>query len=160
MIRKATTADIPTIQSIATKSWQEAYASILSSEQMNFMLDMFYNDKVLTEKINAQAPNGFYLFDNKGFIHVEKKTNEILRLEKIYLLPETHHQGIGKELVTFSEKMGKEQDFSILQLNVNRHNQSAIQFYKKRGFEIVKEEDNAIGHDYFMNDYVMELKIK
>jgi ribosomal protein S18 acetylase RimI-like enzyme len=45
-----------------------------------------------------------------------------------------------------------------LQLNVNRNNK-AIDFYKKHGFEIIREEDNDIGEGFFMNDFVMEKKI-
>jgi len=44
---------------------------------------------------------------------------------------------------------------SVLQLNVNRQN-NAVNFYLKKGFSILYEEDNDIGEGYFMNDYVMQ----
>jgi ribosomal protein S18 acetylase RimI-like enzyme len=43
-------------------------------------------------------------------------------------------------------------------VNVNRHNK-ALHFYEKYGFKIIREEDIDIGEGYFMNDYVMELKL-
>ena len=46
-----------------------------------------------------------------------------------------------------------------LELNVNRKNK-AINFYKKYGFTILKEEDIDIGEGYFMNDYVMGMEVK
>jgi ribosomal protein S18 acetylase RimI-like enzyme len=45
-----------------------------------------------------------------------------------------------------------------LLLNVNREN-PALGFYKKKGFEVIKTEDIDIGNGYFMNDYVMRLKV-
>ena len=44
----------------------------------------------------------------------------------------------------------------ILELNVNRYNKNALQFYTKQGFAIIKEEDIAIGKGFFMNDFVMQ----
>ena len=48
---------------------------------------------------------------------------------------------------------------SALQLNVNRHNK-ALHFYEKQGFKIIRKEDIDIGSGYFMNDYVLELKLQ
>ena len=47
---------------------------------------------------------------------------------------------------------------TMLELNVNRLN-SAINFYKKLGFEIIQEEDIDIGNGFFMNDYVLSLQL-
>ena len=41
-----------------------------------------------------------------------------------------------------------------LELNVNKYN-SAIAFYKKKNFRIIKEELIDIGEGYVMDDYVM-----
>jgi diamine N-acetyltransferase len=42
-------------------------------------------------------------------------------------------------------------------LNVNRLN-PAFAFYKKFGFEVMRQEDIPIG-PYWMNDYVMKLEL-
>ena len=52
----------------------------------------------------------------------------------------------------------KKSGAKALQLNVNRYN-SAVHFYEKQGFKIIREEDIDIGEGFFMNDYVMELKL-
>ena len=46
-----------------------------------------------------------------------------------------------------------------LLLNVNRQNKAKF-FYEKLGFTVIKEEDIDIGNGYFMNDYVMEKRLK
>ena len=45
-----------------------------------------------------------------------------------------------------------------MHLNVNRNNK-ALQFYQHLGMEKVAEGDFHIGYGYYMNDYIMGLKI-
>lgn len=162
MIRLATTQDIPSIQDIAKTTWAVTYNNILSEEQMSYMLDLFYSDTVLAEKITHIKETSFFMFEieyeSLGFIQLVK-SKTILRLEKIYILPNTQGKGIGKQLIDFAKNQTKKLGLSKLQLNVNRYN-SAVQFYEKQGFSITKEEDNAIGNGYFMNDYVMEWTVE
>jgi GNAT superfamily N-acetyltransferase len=80
------------------------------------------------------------------------------RLHKIYLLPETQGKGLGKMLLEQIKAFAKENHSETISLNVNRFNK-AHTFYKKLGFEVVAEEDLAIGNGYLMEDYKMELKI-
>ncbi len=63
--------------------------------------------------------------------------------------------GLGKELMTSVIDQVKTAGAKKLLLNVYRLNK-AIAFYKKLGFDIIKEEDVDIGNGYFMNDYVMQ----
>lgn len=48
----------------------------------------------------------------------------------------------------------------FLQLQVNRYNVNAKAFYEKLGFAVIQEADFDIGNGFFMNDYVMEKKLK
>ena len=70
--------------------------------------------------------------------------------------PSQQSNGVGKSLLNFILSEIKSSQSRKLILNVNRHN-SAVQFYLKQGFAILKEEDIAIGNGFFMNDFVMEL---
>ena len=49
-------------------------------------------------------------------------------------------------------------EFETINLNVNRFNK-AVDFYKNKGFQIVKEETIDIGKGYLMEDFVMELEL-
>ena len=50
--------------------------------------------------------------------------------------------------------IAKESQSEIISLNVNKFNK-AFSFYKKIGFELVAEENLAIGKGYLMEDYKM-----
>ena len=72
--------------------------------------------------------------------------------------PGLQGQGLGKILLNHIIDLLKKQGAFKLVLNVNRYNK-ARQFYERMGFTVIREEDFDIGNQYFMNDFVMELRI-
>jgi len=67
-------------------------------------------------------------------------------------------QGVGKALVESVFEEIHELGGTELHLNVNRNNK-ALDFYRRMGFDILREEDINIGSGYFMNDYVLGKKL-
>jgi ribosomal protein S18 acetylase RimI-like enzyme len=159
-IIEATEADIPLIITISQKTWPVAYASILSPEQMRFMLDTIYSAKALEEVMRDQSQRFLLLKDNskfQGFASFGPRNEEpgIFKLHKIYILPHNQGKGYGRMLIDEVKRQLLNQGVKTLDLNVNRYN-PAKDFYEKLGFKIIREEDIPIGQ-YWMNDYVMRL---
>lgn len=157
-VRKAIKSDIPAIQHIANVTWEATYSKILSQEQFTYMMQMIYAAEALEEQMNKG--HHFYLLTEEenaiGFIDVEKINDTKTKLHKIYLLPNQQGKNYGKLLLNHAIEKAKENNSSILQLNVNRYNK-ARNFYEKQGFVVKYEDDIDIGNGYFMNDYIMEL---
>ncbi|KQT25832.1 GCN5 family acetyltransferase [Chryseobacterium sp. Leaf405] len=162
---KATENDIPLIQELARKSWENAYAEILSSEQMEYMLSTMYSAEEIGNHL--QQPNYHYFlikdetqdsFD--GFIGYEVGYEEnTTKLHRIYLTPESKGKGLGKAALAFlSEKVKESGDERII-LNVNKHN-SARKFYESQGYKVFDEGIFDIGNGYVMDDYLMEVLIQ
>ncbi len=93
-----------------------------------------------------------------GFVAYEFNCNEtgLLKIHKIYLLPETQGKGFGKFMMDEVLEIAKNNQKKGVFLNVNKYN-SAKLFYQKLGFKITKEEVIDIGNNYIMDDYIMEL---
>ncbi len=162
-ISQATINDLSVIQEIAYKTWPDTYGSILSKEQLDYMLDKMYAIATLTDNLLYKGHHFILVKENDiclGFTSFEHHylDKKVTRLHKLYLLPETQGKGIGKlvldSIVTFS----KENESERISLNVNKFNK-AFSFYKKMGFEVVAEEDLEIGNVYLMEDYKMEKRI-
>ena len=153
-IKKAQLQDLPIIQQIANETWRPTYGSILTEEQTLFMLEMMYSTPSLTKQFES---NHFYIFmDNEkpvGFSGIEK-IEKMIKLHKIYFLPETQGKGFGKIMIAEIVKIAQTENCGFIELNVNRNNK-AKNFYEKLGFEVFKEVDVNIGNDFWMNDYVM-----
>lgn len=161
-LQKATFSQISIIEQLARAIWPIAYAEILSSEQLDYMLKMFYSEEALQKQM--EQGQVFYLaFDNTGnavgFVAYEINCQpQKTKIHKIYVLPETQGSGVGKLLFEKVKEIALQNEQNAIFLNVNKYN-TARHFYTKLGFKIVKEEVIEIGRGYIMDDYVMEVEI-
>ncbi len=156
-IRPASFEDIPFIRDIAAKTWPVAYGSILSKDQLAYMLEMMYSQQALEQQMKDR--HYFFLallnYEAVGFCAFSKIEGSIFKLHKLYVLPGNQKMGLGESLLKVAETTSESMGGTHLQLNVNRNNK-AQHFYRKNGFEIIREEDIDIGNGYFMNDFIME----
>lgn len=161
----ATEKDIPLIQDLAKRSWENAYAEILSIEQMEFMLTTMYSaEEILT---HLQHPDyHYYLIKDEnnnsfeGFIGYEHGYEEkTTKLHRIYLVSESKGKGFGKKALDFLKvKVSEKGDTKII-LNVNKIN-SARKFYELQGFKVYDEVVLDIGNGFVMDDYQMEFLVE
>lgn len=162
-ISEATVEDIAKIQEIAYKTWPVAYGQILSTAQLDYMLEMMYSSETLNDNITNKGHLFLLVREGShclGFASCEHRylNKNTTRLHKLYVLPESQGKGIGKLLLDRILILAKANHSEIISLNVNKFNKS-LGFYKKMSFEIVAEEDLEIGNGYLMEDFKMELKI-
>jgi diamine N-acetyltransferase len=161
-VHKATVDDVSAIRQIAVFTWWSVYPAILSAQQIEFMLEELYNEEVLTELINSGKQTFLILSEDdgpKGFAAYGTlpEHDHVIKLFKIYILPDNHSKGYGKALVSRVADNAKKAGKKLLELNVNRDN-SARLFYEKYGFKIIREEDIPIG-PFWMNDFVMQMEL-
>jgi ribosomal protein S18 acetylase RimI-like enzyme len=147
------------VRDLAYAIWPSTYSKILSEAQLDYMLDTFYSIANLEKQMDNGQVFELLLEDTNfiGFFAYELNCNEteLLKLHKIYLLPETQSKGFGKFMIDEIVKIAKSNNQKGIYLNVNKYN-SAKFFYEKVGFVILKEQVIDIGNDYVMDDYVME----
>jgi ribosomal protein S18 acetylase RimI-like enzyme len=160
-IRLANTDDLVTVEQLAREIWPVTYGPLLTAEQLEYMLDLIYNNAALRNQMQNQQ-HTFLMVEQDGepvaFAAYSTVEPGISKLHKIYVHQKTQGQGIGKQLVDYIVSQLQTQNIHTLRLNVNRQNKARF-FYEKLGFEITKEEDIDIGNGYFMVDYVMEKKL-
>jgi diamine N-acetyltransferase len=161
-VTEASEFDIPIIISIAENTWPTSYGTILTPVQIRYMLDAIYNVSDLSYVIRQGTQKFLLLKDNQtyaGFAAFGPRQEDaaIFKLFKLYVLPTYHGKGCGKLLLDEVITQIRGLSIKTLDLNVNRYN-PAVDFYKKAGFTIIREEDVPIG-PYWMNDYVMRMKI-
>ena len=157
-IREATLADIPIIRSIARATWPVVYKEIISSGQITYMLELMYSGSSL----EAQFGNGhrFFLAVDVdavlGFAGYEVHYNgtSSTRLHKLYALPSAQGQGVGRNLLHAVGSAALAAGNAAIELNVNRSN-PALEFYRRKGFQVLRDEVIDIGEGYVMDDHVM-----
>ncbi|PUZ30223.1 Acetyltransferase (GNAT) domain-containing protein [Chitinophaga costaii] len=158
----ATLQDIPTIRALAQKIWPPTYAAILQPEQLSYMMEMMYSTDALATQINdgtytyllfteAGQPAGFAAFS-------AQEEAGIYKLHKIYLDTTLQGKGLGRDMMHTVKQLVTSKGAHTLELDVNRYNK-ALHFYERLGFIIYKEKDTHIGEGYYMNDYVMRIRL-
>jgi ribosomal protein S18 acetylase RimI-like enzyme len=159
-LSKATIQDIPVIQDLTYRIWPVAYGSILSGEQLKYMLQLIYSEASLQKQM--QEGHQFIILKEAvkpiAFADYGLLKNTTYKLHKIYVLPDQQGKSIGKYLINQVIDLVKQKGATSLVLNVNRHNK-AKQFYEHLGFTVLKEVDIDIGEGYFMNDYIMGINL-
>ena len=162
-ISEATIKDIKVIREIAFKTWPVTYGEILSRAQIDYMLDLFYSEETLTDKL-VNIGHCFLLLkehaDYLGYASYEHHylNTNCTRLHKLYLLQDAQARGLGKLVLEKIIALAKDNKSDKISLNVNRFNKAYV-FYQKMGFEIIAEEDIPIGQGYLMEDYIMEKQL-
>jgi diamine N-acetyltransferase len=161
-IRFAGPEDIPAIGFLAQQIWPDTYSGILSAEQLEYMMQLFYSPVSLMKQMHEEQHHFLIIESDEepvGFAsYSATEKSGIYKLHKIYVLPDQQGRGLGKLIIDFILDQIQPRGAASLQLNVNRFNKARI-FYEKLGFRVLREEDIDIGNNYFMNDYVMEMSM-
>lgn len=163
-ITKISTESIPLIERLSSEIWHQVYSSLISTEQINFMLNMMYSRSSLEKQI-LELEHQFIIISTDeeavGYASYSLKSAAeptIFRLNKLYLQPDNHGKGMGKAMIQFIINETIPLGAKFLELNVNKANPT-VTFYKKFGFTITEETVLQIGEGFVMDDYIMTLKI-
>lgn len=161
-INAATVNDIPVIQALADKIWRPTYQSILTSAQMEYMLDMMYSANALQQQMTEKQHQFLILLDDAQPIgyaaYSTTTTPNVYKLHKIYIDLGYQGKGVGKLLLLEVIDQVKKRGADILELDVNKYNKAKF-FYEKQGFSVYTERDTDIGQGYLMEDFVMRKSI-
>lgn len=159
-IRKASGEDILLIRELSSQVWPQTYASMLSQEQIEYMMNLMYSEAALHQQMHDN--HQFIIVYNAGipigFASYSEMEPTVYKLQKIYLLPLQQGRGTGRFVIESIVNDITPKGATALILNVNRNN-TAREFYEKLGFKVIRIEDIDIGNGFFMNDYIMELKV-
>jgi diamine N-acetyltransferase len=161
-VRVASKEDIWQIRALAFLIFPVTYREIVVAGQVDYMMDLIYNQAALASQMDAGQCFLIIYYERKaaGFAsYTRLNAAGDFKLNKIYLDNRLQGKGLGRSLLDDVISRVEMAGGRSLQLNVNRHNK-AIGFYKNMGFSLIKEELLDIGGGYFMDDYVLGLKLK
>ncbi|HNR20059.1 MAG: GNAT family N-acetyltransferase [Bacteroidetes bacterium] len=159
LIRRANVSDIEEISTLASKIWWQHYASIISKEQIEYMLEKMYSPESLSEQIKNAHIFLLALYKGAiiGYLSLYKKGDQSFFLDKLYVANSLQRKSVGGDLIREAYKIVGDGN---IRLQVNRKNFKAINFYFKEDFKIEAVEDFDIGNNFEMNDFIMIKSIK
>ncbi|MBC7412980.1 MAG: GNAT family N-acetyltransferase [Bacteroidia bacterium] len=155
----ATLLNVDAIAALASDIWYEHYSSIITQEQIAYMLNLMYAPIKLIEQMQDGCV--FTLVYNNdeliGYASTQQKNDTQLFIHKFYIHSKIRGNKVGERLL--NAILANYTTINTVQLVVNRQNFTAVNFYFKQGFTIIDAFDNNIGGGFFMNDFKMQLTL-
>ncbi|WP_269533918.1 GNAT family N-acetyltransferase [Chitinimonas sp. BJYL2] len=158
MMRAATPADIPAVATLAYEIWHAVYPAIIPAGQIDYMLAQRYHADALLAQMSGQD-QWLDLLERDGaligFCQYQRLDAARLKLDKLYLLPAHHGQGLGAAMLRHVDARALSLGFSQIELAVNKRNEAAITAYLRHGYTVARETCVDIGGGFVMDDFVM-----
>lgn len=132
-IRQACEADVPLLLSFIRRlaEYEKLAHEVRATEEV--LQDSLFGNRRVAEAVLAYAgdvPAGFAVFFHNFSTFTGRPG---VYLEDLFVDPEYRGSGIGKALLGYLEGVARERGCGHLQWAVLKWNQSAIDFYEKRG---------------------------
>ena len=149
IIRPWKKGDLESIRSITWRSWISTYSSFIPEDDLKSYFDIYYTEVSFLSMFNDPLMQGFIARVNgrlAGYIRLFFSEDENrLYVPSLYLLPDFQGQDIGSRLLEAAEGYAIEKNLDELWLGVMVKNRQALWFYRKAGFQFVREEPFTMG---------------
>ncbi|HXB43130.1 MAG TPA: GNAT family N-acetyltransferase [Puia sp.] len=157
VIRIATRQDAELIASLSRRTFQESFAKFNTKRNMDKFMEVQFTEEVLMAEV--EDPVNIFLLasiDNKpvGYVKLcespkppELDNIDVIEIARIYSEQKTIGKGVGKALMLQCIAIAKEKKKKAIWLGVWEHNEHAISFYKKFGFEQFSSHVFMLGDD-------------
>lgn len=154
--RPVADADLATVAALAHTIWWQHYPPLIGEQQTRYMLARMYAPERLRQELADGVCYRLAWLDDEPVGYLSVRPGPCAALDKLYLLPSRHRQGLGQQMLEYACRLAAEQGGQRLQLRVNRDNRQAIAAYERAGFRCVGEDCAAIGDGFVMDDFIYE----
>ncbi len=148
------------VRKIAAVVWPRTFAGILSPEQIAYMMEMMYAPAVMEKELAAGYRFEVICADGEpvGYISYSAYAEHpgTAKLHKVYLHHDCHGQGLGQRMLDHAQAQCRKLGFARILLTVNKQNKRAVRAYQRNGFSTVDAVKVPIGHDFYMDDFIMQ----
>jgi ribosomal protein S18 acetylase RimI-like enzyme/diadenosine tetraphosphate (Ap4A) HIT family hydrolase len=141
--------DLASIRRITWESWISTYLSFIPESDLRSYLDIHYTEESLLSMFDDPSMHGFIaVMDGQvaGYARLffDRDENR-LYVSSLYFLPGFQGQGMGTRLLEAAEGYAREKGLDELWIGVMVKNRQALDFYRKVGFQFIREEPFTMG---------------
>ena len=83
--------------------------------------------------------------DGAGMVDVQfdREMPETVYIKGLSVLRDMRRQGVGRDLLTLCESIGRQSNMAFIRLSVEKGNDWLFEWYKRMGFHILAFDDNV-----------------
>jgi len=149
IIRPWLKTDLEDLRRITWQSWIATYSNFIPEIDLRTYFDIHYDRQAFSAVFADPSAHGYVAeVDDRmaGYARLlfNREENR-LYLTALYLLPGFQGRGIGKRLIEVVEEHAAERHIEEVRVGVMVQNRRALGFYRKGGFQFVREEPFAMG---------------
>ncbi len=161
LIKTESAEQVKNLAAIADEIWHEWFPSILSAEQIDYMVEKFQSEKAMTEQMKNDGYEYYYIHRNGEHIGYTaiKNDGKRLFLSKLYIKKEFRGKGYASAAFRIIKDIASERSLRSIWLTVNKYNANSIAVYEKLGFRRIGEGVTDIGNGYVMDDFFYQYDI-
>ncbi|RYY55372.1 MAG: GNAT family N-acetyltransferase [Chitinophagaceae bacterium] len=167
-IRRAQLPEAALIADLSRKTFYDTFSGSNSAGDMEiFMREKFSRSQLIAELL-LPSDHFFIAWDGDtpvGYTRLRENNNppelegyQTIEIARLYAVKEAIGTGVGKALMQNSLDFGRELNKKFAWLGVWEHNETAIRFYKKWGFEQFSQHPFVLGNDV-QNDWLMKKQL-
>ena len=126
--RNATQEDAESISAMAREIWEAIYPSIISHDQIEYMLEWMYNPDKLRSEMDGGGVTYIFVDQDKtsiGYLAYSDEGDHFF-LHKIYLKPGCHGRGLGSASLNWLIEQCAQAGATCIRLRVNKENAAAM----------------------------------
>jgi ribosomal protein S18 acetylase RimI-like enzyme len=150
VIRSWQKSDLGPVRRITWESWISTYMSFIPESDLKSYFDIHYTEESLLSMFDDPSTHGFIAERDgqvAGYARLLLNRDENrLYVSSLYFLPGFEGQGMGGRLLEAAEGYATEKGLSELWVGVMVRNRRALDFYRKVGFQFVREEPFTMGN--------------
>ncbi len=154
-------ATIEETANLAKDIWHECYASLLSFQQIDYMVQTFQSNTAIEKQIKEEAYQYYLLrLEEKAvaYLGVQAQDSQ-LYLSKIYIDKNYRGKGLAQKLIEKAMQVAQSLACTSVWLTVNKENHRAMAAYEKAGFQRIRAQCTEIGQGFVMDDYVYAMQL-
>ncbi|MGA2515837.1 MAG: GNAT family N-acetyltransferase [Thermodesulfobacteriota bacterium] len=141
--------DVASIRRIIWQSWVATYSSFIPESDLRSYFDIHYTEASLLDMFDDPFTYGFIAEKDHqaaGYMRLLFNRDEgRLYVPSLYFLPDYQGQGMGRRLLGAAEGLAGEKGLDRFWIGVMVENRQALAFYRKTGFQFVREEPFSMG---------------
>jgi ribosomal protein S18 acetylase RimI-like enzyme len=149
VVRPWQKGDLESIRRITWQSWISTYASFIPESDLKAYFDVHYTEEGFLSIFNDSLAQGFVAQKDDQVVGYARlffnRDENRLYIPSLYFLPDFQGQGMGRRLLEVAEEYAAEKGLHELWIGVMVKNRQALVFYRKVGFQFVREEPFTMG---------------
>ena len=149
IIRPWQKSDLASIRRITWQSWISTYSSFIPESDIRSYFDIHYTEAALISMFDDPLTHGFIAETDDqiaGYVRLFFNQDENrLYVPSLHIIQGFQGQGMGRGLLEAAEGYAAEKGLDQLWIGVMAKNRQALVFYRKVGFQFVREEPFTMG---------------